>query len=265
LRHFPSTALTLLLIPGPLAFAGTTRTWAFAPFSQLKLTPAEQGAPPNGHPLRVEPAVLAQALGSIRFLAGARETALFVPEELGPMAAALAEAFALAEPGEDLELMTTRKREAGFFAGSTAVTARVFVRDGRLNVIVHDTRLDYRNEYNLENRMPTFEYGSRARQGSVVLKASQAHRADWVVLPLEGVPAAAPGPASPAPPGQAPARQAAPQVVVLPAAPAATPSTAPPASVEEKLKGLKRLREQNLITEEEYARTKQELLKDYVR
>ena len=261
MRRFAPSALALLLIPGPLAFASATRTWAFAPFSQLTRAKAEQGAPPNGHPLRVEPVALAQALGSIRFLAGARESPLFIPEELAPMAAALSEALALAEPGEDLELMSTRKREAGFLAGSTAVTARVFVQDGMLNVIVHDTRLDYRNEYNLENRMPTFEYGSRARQGPVVLKAAQTHRADWVVLPLEGAPAAAPGPASPAPPSQAPTSHAAPPVVVLPAPPPA----ATPASVEEKLKGLKRLREQNLITEEEYVRTKQELLKDYVR
>jgi predicted Zn-dependent peptidase len=56
-----------------------------------------------------------------------------------------------------------------------------------------------------------------------------------------------------------------PESVKPPAVPEPRPSGATGASLEEKLKNLKRLREQNLITEEEYARTKQELLKDFAR
>ena len=65
-----------------------------------------------------------------------------------------------------------------------------------------------------------------------------------------------PGPS----PGPAPGPVAVPVPVAEPA-PAAKP--APSASVEERLMGLKRSREQNLITEEEYKQKKQELLKEY--
>jgi hypothetical protein len=117
------------------------------------------------------------------------------------------------------------------------VAARVFVQDGKLNLIVQDARLDFKYRYLMTNQMPVVQYGSRAKPGAVVLKAAGAElpRPDWVVLPLATTSAAQPEPA------------------------AATPAL----SVEDRLTGLKRFREQNLITEEEYTRKKAEILKDY--
>ena len=245
MRLRPCPSLALLLVPAALAATGTRGTWDFAPFSYVRRCPAEKGAPANSHPLQVDAAVLAQALGSVRFLSGREEAPLFVPAEVEGLAKALAEALAVAGPGEDLAVLSTRKRDKVFLRSSMAVTGRVFVQDGRLNLIIHEARLDYHLEYNLQNRMPDFDYGSRAIAGAETLKApgAEVRRADWLVLPLGALaPVAA---AQPAP------------------APAPVQEKVPSATVEERLRELKRFREQDLITEEEYSRQKQELLKAF--
>jgi hypothetical protein len=238
--------LALLLVPAPVpalaAPAGTRHNWEIAPWNWIRRKPAEKGAPANGHPLRVDAAILVQALGALRFESKGAEEPLFAPSEAKDLGKAMAEALAVAEPGEDLELLSTSKRDAGTFGDSLGVTARVFVRDGRLNLIVHDARLEFVRLYYAEFKEPKFEYGSRASAGTVVLKAAGAElrRPDWVVLPLVAA---------------APVVNAQP-LVPLPAQPAATPP-----SLEQRLRDLKHLREQNLITEEDYAKKKEELLK----
>ena len=241
MKFLPVPALILLMLPGPTsamaAPSGTRHNWEIAPWSWIRRKPAEKGAPANGHPLRVDAATLVQALGTLRL--GANEP-LFDSTEAKDLGKAMAEALSLAEPGEDLELLSTSKREAGNFGDSLGVTARVFVRDGKLNVIVHDARLEFVRQYYAEFREPKFEYGSRTSAGTVVLKAAGAElrRPDWVVLPLAPV-------INPQPGVQLPPQASAP----------------PTPSLESRLRDLKHLREQNLITEEEYAKKKEELLK----
>lgn len=258
--NHPAAAL-VLLVAGQVAFAAPTsprRSWELTQFTWIKRKPAEKGAPANGHPLRVDPAALARALGSVRFIAGAGEEALFAPAEAEALAKPLAEALSLAEPGEDLELLSTSKRDAGFFGKSLGVTARVFALDGRLNLIVHDSRMDFMDVYVQDFRMPSFVFGSRTAAGSVVLKAASAElrRPDWVVLPLTAAAATAPVVAQP-PAVQPPAVQ---PLAIQP--PATRPRPASTPSLEDRLKELKRFREQNLISEEEYAKKKAELLKN---
>ena len=244
MQHFPTATLALMLVFGSLpAIAGpgdTRRTWDLAPFSWIKRIPAEKGAPPNGQPLRVDAAALVQALGAVNFTSGPGEEPLFEPAELASLGKALSEALSLAEPGEDLELLSTSRRGTGLFSQSPSVTARVFVEAGKLNIIVHDARLNLLDQYYLEFKMPKYQCGSRATAGTVVLKTAggELRRADWVILPLEA---------------RAPSVMA--QTVSL-------PQPVPPSSLEERLLRLKRLRDQNLITEEEYTKKKQELLKE---
>ena len=245
-------ALTLMLIgatlPAPAVPADTSPTWQLAAFTWIKRQPAEKGAPANGHPLRVDNRALVQAIGTVRFGSGSTEEALFAPTEAAELGKALAEALAVAGPGEDLELLSTSKRDGGLFGKSLTVTARVFAQDGKLNLIVHDARLDFMEAYFIDFRVPKFKHGSRTAAGPVVLKAAgaESRRADWVVLPLT-----------------APAPLAAPQTPTPSAVPQVSPPPQPAAtgSLEDRLRSLKRLREQDLITEEEYAKRKQELLK----
>jgi hypothetical protein len=186
MKQLASVALALLLVPGLLQAAGTRRTWMISTFSWIRRVPAEKGAPASGQPMRVEAAALAQALGAVRFVSGSAEEPLFDPAEAADVAKAMAEALALAGPDEDLELLSTAKRGRFALGDSLGVTARIFARDDKLNLIVHDARKDYMVEYRQETRMPEFDYGSRSVAGGVTLKApgAEVRRADWIVLPL---------------------------------------------------------------------------------
>jgi hypothetical protein len=208
--------------------------WEFAPLSYIKRSPAEKGAPANGQPLQVSVEALTRALGTVRVVVKAKEEPLFLPAEVAAIADFMSEALSMAQPGEDLELLSTMTRGRGIFGSSLSVTARVFVLDGKLNLIVHDARLEFLYYPSLsDNRMPNLEFGSRAEAGPTVLKVTdgESPRPDWVVLPL-----------------------------TAPAPPAAMPSPRS-ASFEEHLRDLKRFRDLNLITEDEYAKQKQELLR----
>lgn len=258
-----TAAILALLLAAPVLAAADSprRSWELSPFSWIRRSPAEPGAPANSHPLQVDEAALVQALGAVRFAAGAKEQPLFAAAEAAELGKPLAEALAAAGPGEDLLLLSSSKREAGFFGKSLTVTARVFARDGRLNVIVHDTRLDFVEVYFHTFIMPTFKHGTRASAGAAVLKAAGAEspRPDWIALPL-AAPATVAAPA-PIPVLAAPAPKAAPSAAAVPPAAPAAAKPSPAAGLEERLRELKRLRDLDLITADEYAKKKQELLK----
>jgi hypothetical protein len=246
--------MAMMMIPGSLVASSTQTLWEFAPYSWVKRIPAEKGAPANGQPLKVDAATLTQALGAVRVLVKkGREEPLFLPAELAAITDVMSEALSLAQPGEDLQLLSTMPRGRGMFSSSQTITARVFVADGKLNLIVHDARLEFLYYATLsDNRLPQFEFGSRAKAGAVQLKDAQgeARRADWLVLSLTPV---VPAPVAQPVPAPLPAAVAAPAAQPTPRA----------ATMEEHLRDLKRFRDQNLITEEEYTKSKQELLKDF--
>jgi len=238
-----AAVLPLLLLQGaPPALAAppeAKRVWDFAPYSSVRRVPAEPGAAANDQPVTADYEGLRQALESVRLVSPRAEEPLFIAKEAALIARALVEALAIARPGEDLALVSTHKRETALLAAPTAVTARVFVQQGRLNLVVHDARLDYMERFTVETTMPEFTFGSRTKAGAVLLKAPGAasRRADWVVLPIT----------APAPP--------------VPAAAAAAP--APPPSQLERLRRLQEARDQKLITEDEFARRKAELIKEF--
>jgi hypothetical protein len=252
LRNLALALLLPVLLPVSAAAASPRETWEYAPLSWVRRKPAERDAPPNGQPLRVDPATLVQVLGQVTVRVRAKDEPLFSEEEAAALGKTLAEALALAGPGEDLEVLSTYKRTKFILGAPLGVTARVFAQDGKLNLIVRDARLDWVYGYYNNYQMPPITYGSRAKAGSEVLQApgAESRRPDWLVLPLD-----------PVAPVVAPVPVAAPPVPAAEPAPAAKPM--PSASVEERLQGLKRFREQNLITEEEYRQKKQDLLKEY--
>ncbi|AKJ29704.1 hypothetical protein AAW51_3013 [Caldimonas brevitalea] len=260
--------------------ASSRREWTLGEFSKVKLDAAEPGAA-NQHPANVPQDVLTQSLGSITISVKGQNEPLFHPEELKDVVWALSSAFKHASPGHDVLLLSTSKRGAGIFSTAYGVTARLFVQDGRLQVIVHDTRLDFVDAYRGSRILPDFKFGSRASAGTAQLTSSAgaARRPDWLSFPLSqqaGNPVAAPAgaaatPAAPPAPGVAPApANAAPAPVpaATPAVPAAAPAPAPAASrdgrfyeeQEQRLRTLKRLRDQNLISEEEYQQKRREIL-----
>ena len=235
--------LALIVATCLTAAPGHRRSWDLGQYSWVKLERQEAGAVPSAQPVKIPAATLSGMLASLLLTGGGEQEPLFSTEEVTRFAGPMAEALALADPGEDLIFMSTAKHGGGFMAPRLTVTGRMFVLAGRLNVIIQETRLDYdgRARANAGPPMPT--NGQRQEPSPAMVSASGAAslRRDWVAFPLElalAAPRAAPAPL----PGQA--------------APALPPSAA------ERLRALKHLRDENLLTEEEYQKKRQEIIKD---
>lgn len=254
-RMIPA-ALLLAMAPVALGAGEADQTrWQLANFSWVKRVPAEAGAAPNAQPAAVRPEALQSLLGAVQVMVDDRPEPLFAPEELKGLVKALSEALALARPGEDLLLLSTAKRQGGFMETALGLTARLFVAEGALNLLVHDARLDFLGRYAAEHRLPDFAYGSRAQAGGTRLQVpgARAVRADWLALPLPAAPAA-----TPAAPVPAPAAVAAP----APVAPAPAPRDEAFYEAQAlRLKALKKLRDEGLLSEAEYQQKREAILR----
>ena len=251
-----ATLLLPVLTAPPARAAEPGRTqWKLATFTWLKRVPAEPGAPANAQPTTVAEATLTAALAPVLAEVDDQAVPLFAPDEVQGLVKALSEALALAQPGEDLILLSTHKRGGGFLAQAVGLTARLFLRDGALNLIVRDARLPFMDRYAAENTLPTFAYGSRTQPSEARLSAPGAtqRRADWLALPLAASMSA--NPAAPAP-AAAPAPIAAP----VPA-PTAPHDAAYFEAQRERLKALKQLRDEGLLTEAEYQAKREAIVK----
>ncbi|MBX3607520.1 MAG: SHOCT domain-containing protein [Piscinibacter sp.] len=246
------------------------RSWTIHEFTTIRLVARESGAVPNQHPAVIQPEVLRSQLAQVRYVVrGDATEALFAGSELDELVEPLSQALASAGPGDDVLLLSSSRRGGGILTQPQGVTARLFVQGNALQLIVHDTRYEFMNQYLGSRVPPTFTYGSRASSGSPQLRSASAKgpRGDWLALPLI-VTAATNAPAGPMP-AVLPAA-AAPAAAATPApAPAAAPPAAPMPrprdpgfadEIEQRLITLKRLRDRGLITEEEYQQKRKEIL-----
>lgn len=247
--------------------------WRLANFTWLKLVPAEAGAPANAHPATLSDEALVALLGPVQAQVEGRSIPLFAKDELKGLARPLREALALAKPGDDLILLSTFKRGGGFMEMPVGLTARFFMADGALNLIVQDARLSFMDRYSADRTLPTFTYGSRAAASGAVLEAPGAtrRRADWLSFPVVAAPTPAPAPAPAIPaPVAAPAPTPAPAAKAPAPVPAAPATKAAPAARDEafyeaqaqRLRALKKLRDENLISEAEYQAKREAILKE---
>jgi hypothetical protein len=270
-REWMSMTMALLALApiATLASEADQTRWNLSAFTWVKRVPAEPGAPPNAHPAPLGAEALQALLIPVQAKVDGKNIPLFGKDELKDLSKALSEALALAQPGEDLILISTSKHGRGFLNRDEGLTARLFVRDGALNLIVHDARLDFMDRYVMDNLQPTFIYGSRNKASTAMLQAPLATRlrGDWLSFPL-AAPVPAPVPAVAAAPAVAPA----PIVTTAPTvttAPAAMPQAAPESAQEtasyetkaQRLRTLKRLRDENLLSEAEYQEKREAILK----
>ena len=213
-------------------------SWDISAFAWLRLVPKEKGAADNEHPVKVDAGTLAKLLAPIITRTPEGEEPLFDASELAVLTKYMESALALADPGEDLLLFSGNKRNHGMFSSPLAVVARLYVKDGALNIIVHDTRLEVLCCHLGRFDQWGLETGSRTKATQEVIKHADAHahRTDWLAIPV-------PPPA--------------------PAVLAARPQEGAPAvtNQEGRLKLLKQLREENLLTEQEYQHKRLEILK----
>jgi hypothetical protein len=273
------------------------QVWRISDYGNVQLVPREPGAHENQHPARLQPELLRAHLEGATTVVDGTPRPLFAPEELDADIGPLVEAFASARPDQDVLLISVARHEGNFLVAPTAITARLFVANGRLNLLVRDARTEFYDKVRGTNMTPTWHVGSRTTPGKSVLARAGATspRPDWLVFDLAATPVAtapAPEPAStaaarsaplPAPayvqPPAPPAPAAAPAVVAAPAAvtpppPITVPAPAKPAATtpmthpalpstgeaEQRLETLKRLFDKGLITQDEYMRKRKEII-----
>lgn len=244
--------------------SASQRSWRIAQFTTVKLVDKEPHAANNLHPAAVDAAALRTQLGAIQVAVRDGIEPLLVDEELAEIIPVVVRALSLAKPGDDV-LLLSHARRGGRMAVPTAVTARLFVNAEGFNVVVNDARLSFIGDYVNTHVEPKFVYGSRTHPSAASLKSASAvsKRGDWVVIPVASLVAAGPAlaqPARPAPVAVA-ATPAPVGVVATPAVPAAPGSPAAVGDeIEQRLVTLKRLRDKNLISEEEYQQKRKEIL-----
>ena len=247
-----SPALLLLMVAvsvAPAAEPGQTQ-WNLATFTWVKRVPAEPGAAANAHPAALTDEAIVTALGPVQVAVEGRAIPLFAKDELASLAKALREALALAQPGDDLILLSSHRRGGGFMDQPQGLTARLFVRDGALNLLVHDARLDFMDRYSGDHTLPTFTYGSRKEASGLSLQSPGATRlrGDWLALPLVTPPPVAASTPAPAAPNTTPEAATARDAAFYEAQ-------------AQRLKALKRLRDENLISDAEYQEKRDAILK----
>ena len=233
------------------------RIWRVREFTTLQIVPREaQATALNQQPVAmIQPESLQKQLMLIQKVdPSGNNQPLFDKDEAETIALPLAQALANAGPEDDVELLSSARR--AFMGPPQALTARVFAHGDALNIIVHETSLDFVVAYRTTNILPKFQYGSRTQASKAKLQSAAAtsKRADWVALPLAPLMAA---PAQVAPPVARPAPVVA---APAPAAPPAPPVAVKSGEIEERLATLKRLFDRGLINNEEYQQKRKELL-----
>lgn len=248
------------------AAADRQRVWNLDEFTSVRVAAKEQGAAANAHPSQLDAAAVRSALVSIRSRVRKGDELLFDAAELDPLVPVLVRAFGLAGPNEDVLLLSTARRGGGALATPQAVTARLFVQGGALQFIVNDTRLDFIETQRRTHVNPRFSFGSRSSAGKATLssEAASSVRSDWLAFPVGKVGASDSPSAVKASPATA---SVTPVAAVAATPPPVAPANAAPGSpaavgeeIEQRLLTLKRLRDKNLISEDEYQQKRRELL-----
>ncbi len=282
--------VTLGVINAPAAWAGSddirydacprceakNLMWSAGQFDQVYLW---SGASRNAHPRNLNVDPLALLLNKISVKAGAKALPILGEDAAQELARGLVTAIARAEPQHDLRFFITSRANGGIFANRLAHSGTAFLDERGLNLIFGEANADFFQAWKGTRQARAFEFGSRTAASKVQLMADglTQPRGDWVIIPL-GAPASAPpppqtvaGPATTQGVGDATVYQSVGNAAPAAAAPVApAPVAAPPAkgseqffqAQEARLKAIKRLREQNLISEEEYQAKRREILKD---
>lgn len=235
--------------------AGQQKAWKYGEFSGIRLQARERDAPMNDHPLKPDVTVVERALASVEIVkSNDRVVPLLDAAEARSLAVSLSLALDKASSQEDVLVFSSARRESGMLALPATVVARIFMAQGQLNLIVQEARADLVAKIRSTRLMPELSFGSRSQASGVQLKTSkgQLKRPDWVVLPMtERV---------------EPALQQ----------PVATPQVAQPAvavsgagrdaayfkAQAARLEGLRQLREQSLISEDEYQQKRKAIIDD---
>lgn len=234
------------------------QTWLHSPTQDLKLGEWDRlrlapsySEHPNQHPLTITAEQVADMLKTLQLKSDGEVIALFAEDELKRLSKPIASALAVARPDQDVEFLSTGQHGMiGIVAPVVGNAGRIFVTGGRLNIILGMVHKDFISDYlHGSRRVPKFDYGSQQHPAEYISIASSAPgdvhlvRQDWVALPMPAK-RAEKEPARPTietPPGNGP--------MVAPGKDAAEDLAS---KLAVRLKALQLLKEQGLLSEEEY-------------
>jgi len=218
-------------------------------YSFVRIGPAESGAAGN-QPESVDSAWLRNALAELQ---GKRNSfdakPLLTTKELDELATPLAKALGLAPAGNDVVFAITGVHGVmGLFPRQSVTTGRAFMSSGQLNVIFGLARLNFEDELLGNHTLRAFTPGSRMRMISADTTLEGAHwregapgRGDWLVIALAS-----------------PENERDAQGDARPVRPATTSASA----IEQRLEILERLKQHNLVTDQEYREKRRAILND---
>ena len=248
---------------------------------------AGNAAPRNDQPIVIEPAKLAAVLAKLRVREGkgVPETIpVFESDAARRLAGPLSTALERAAADQDVLFAIDMSQKAALLGSKpVSVAGRAFYQNQRLQLIIGELHVstippEYKN-YPIgypkpDRRLHPHQTGERAKEAHYDPAAAfetgddvslfvhdGKMRSDWLVLNVGALAADDRSAAVPAMPPAVPAMlSAGTSQNAAPGAGAAKPSSSPSPSIEERLLRLKRLREQDLITDEEYKRKRNEIL-----
>jgi len=251
--------VALLPAASAAALDGAQLVWAHDD-EMVRLVAREAGSRPSQHPARYDATALAEALAGVRLRREGEAMPLLRPADAQRLAQPLAQALAQAGPDQDV-VFALQLSLPGALVGRNEVTlaGRAFVAEDRLQLILGDLFRSvvapefYRSpvaERRVDRRLHPHVPGTRSSEtvhegvefvptpGVVLNRVGAGTRRDWLLIDVGTASMAREAPA-PAVDAQQPARAA---------------------SAEERLLQLRRLREQGLITDEEYQRKRREII-----
>jgi len=234
-------------------------------------TGKDRGAP-NQQPVKVSEAAIVQALSSIQVDIGKGPEPLFVDAELKTIAPAISAMLTVARPNEDIYFVSTGEHKRGSFKNQLTNVGRLFYVDGKLNVMLGMALKDVNAQHQATGQLdgPTFDFGRRdvATKGFTLAGVSkgdaQIMRNDWIAVAAEGTAIAAGTTPARGRTGEAQANAAAAAGggVATGAAVGGAASADPVSKQENRFKALQRLKDQGLITDAEFQKKREELLKE---
>jgi len=211
----------------------------------VRLQAAESDAK-NAQPVSVSAERLRLLLASVKVKDGHGEVVLlFADAEVERLAEPLSKALRLADVRQDIVFFSSERRGEGLFAPRLGIAGRIFHADDAIQIIFGAARLDFADQLRATNVMPPFSFGGRAAPSEVDVGAERAAhpaggaRRDWLVWHTAEEPQAG----SSSEEGQASKDDRFSQ------------------QQEQRLRLLQRLREQGLITDQEYQEKKREILR----
>lgn len=231
--------------------------WAEGEFDQVHLV-TEPSAVRRMQPRTLSAEALKKPLAALQYQSGKGVKPLLDAPAAENLARGIVAAMAKAGPEQEAIFMIISREGEGIFAPMFGNSGRVFIDERGLNLIIGEAHVDFFGSYRATRMVRSFDFGSRNRSSKVALSANGLlqTRNDWVIIPLA------------AGDGINPVQHSA-DTLRLSAEKPSTNDVKPTSTAhdqqyylvqEERMKGLKRLRDQNLISEEEYQAKRKEIL-----